>query len=157
MYVRGHPVIYDSWASEGNPGWSFADVLPYFRKAERNHEMARVDAVFHGAEGPLSVQRFPHKPALARDLVRAGGEIGLGVSEDLNGWNQTGFSVAQMMVDKGLRGSTARMYLRPAMSRMNLVVNSEAHVNKILIHPVHRRATGVQFTDRWVERLFEVV
>ncbi|KAE8747714.1 Glucose dehydrogenase acceptor-like, partial [Frankliniella occidentalis] len=86
---------------------------------------------------------------LAEDLVRAGNELlGYESPPDLNGGNQTGFTIAQMMVYKGLRGSTARMYLRPSMGRPNLVVNTEALVSKVVIDAERGRATGVEFIDK---------
>ncbi|XP_026289306.2 glucose dehydrogenase [FAD, quinone]-like [Frankliniella occidentalis] len=149
MYMRGHPVIYDTWERQGNPGWGYRDVLPYFKKAEGNREMHLVEPGFHSDKGPLAVQRFPHRPQLAEDLVRAGNELlGYESPPDLNGGNQTGFTIAQMMVYKGLRGSTARMYLRPSMGRPNLVVNTEALVSKVVIDAERGRATGVEFIDK---------
>lgn len=95
--MRGHPVIYDTWERLGNPGWSYKDVMPYFLKAEGNREMHLVEPGYHSDRGPLSVQRFPHRPVLAEDLVRAGNELlGYTSPPDLNGRNQTGFSIAQV-------------------------------------------------------------
>lgn len=149
MYMRGSPDIYDAWAALGNPGWAYKDVLKYFLKAEGNREMNLVEKGYHNDKGPLSVQRFPHRPVLAEDIVRAGHELmGYENPPDLNGHNQTGFVVAQMMVSKGLRASTARMYLRPAMNRPNLVVNTDSLAARVIINADRGLAKGVEFIDK---------
>lgn len=106
----------------------------------------QVDEGFHGFDGPLVVQRFPHQPELADTVLRAAKELGYRLG-DLNGANQTGFNVAQMMVADGLRGSTARLFLRPAARKQNLRVAINARVTKVLVDPDTRVATGVQFLD----------
>lgn len=144
MYTRGHKDIFNNWAKAGNTGWSYAECLPYFIKSENNKNAELVDEGYHGTSGPITVQQFPYHPELAEDIVAAGMELGYR-NGDLNGRNQTGFAIAQMMVDNGLRASTARMYLRPAHNRDNLMVSINSHVTKIIIDPRTKTATGVEF------------
>ncbi|KAK7790016.1 hypothetical protein R5R35_007635 [Gryllus longicercus] len=142
MYTRGHPRDYDEWQV---PGWRYADVLPYFMKSEDNTETRRVGTRYHGVGGPLTVQRFPHRPALADDLLRAGRELGLPVSDDLNGDQITGFSVAQTTSRDGSRVSSARAFLRPARARANLHVLLNATATRVLLDPATRQVRGVEF------------
>jgi len=147
MYTRGNPKLYNDWAKSGNDGWSYEEVLPYFVKAENNKNPALIEREYHGTEGPLVVQQFPHRPPLADAIVEAGKELGYR-NGDLNGVNQTGIAIAQMMVDNGMRGSTSRMYLRKAAARDNLDVLINSHVTRILIDKKTNLATGVEFIDK---------
>lgn len=123
MYLRPHRSFFDEWGKK-NPGWNWKDVLKYFIKSENNLNPELVDPGYHGFRGPMVVQQFPSRPTLADVVVEAGKQMGYR-NGDLNGHNQTGVAVAQMMVYKGLRASTARMYLRPFLSnRKNLKVSS---------------------------------
>lgn len=144
MYTRGHKELYDGWASAGNSGWSFDEVLPYFTRAENNKNPEIIEPGYHGTSGPLTVQRFSHRPAIADDILAAAVEIGYRIG-DLNGRNQTGFAVAQMMVDGGLRASTARMYVRANKKRKNLVVRINSQVTRIVIDQLTRRAKAVDY------------
>lgn len=146
MYTRGHRQLYDDWAASGSLGWSYEEVLPYFIKSEGNRNPELVEPGYHGFEGPLTVQRFSHRPAMADDVLAAAAELGYRRA-DLNGHNQTGFAVAQMMVDDGLRASTARMYLRSHKRRKNLVVKINSQVTRIVIDSLNKRATAVEYRD----------
>jgi choline dehydrogenase len=147
MYNRGNPKIYNDWAKLGNDGWSYEEVLPYFIKAENNKNPELTEENYHGNGGPLVVQHFPHHPPLSEAIVEAGKELGYRTG-DLNGMNQTGFAIAQMMVDNGLRGSTSRMYLRKAGAQTNLDVLINSQVTKIHIDKKTNLATGVEFIDK---------
>ncbi|XP_069698999.1 glucose dehydrogenase [FAD, quinone]-like [Periplaneta americana] len=147
MYTRGNQKIYNDWAQAGNEGWSYEDVLPYFIKAENNKDSGELEEGYHGFEGPLVVQYFPHHPLLAEAIAEAGVELGYRTG-DLNGLNQTGVAIAQMMVEDGLRGSTSRMYLRKANQRENLDVAIDSHVTKIIIDQNTKLATGLEFIDK---------
>jgi choline dehydrogenase-like flavoprotein len=114
MYTRPHASILDEWGKD-NPGWSSEEVLPYYIKSENNLNPELVEPGYHGFSGPMVVQQFPSRPLLADVVVEAGTQLGY-VNGDLNGRNQTGVGVAQMMVYEGLRASTARMYLRPFLN-----------------------------------------
>ncbi|KAL3287274.1 hypothetical protein HHI36_001750, partial [Cryptolaemus montrouzieri] len=96
MYMRGHPEDYDNWARAGNTGWSYNEVLPFFLRSENNTEIGTlVDKKYHGTEGPMTTNRFPHTPPLAFDILKAAQELKYPVSDDLNGDKYSGFSVAQ--------------------------------------------------------------
>lgn len=96
MYMRGTKTDYDRWQSEGNDGWSYNDVLPYFKKSEGNTEIGTlVDAKYHSADGPLTTNRFPDQPPLAYDVLDAAKELGYTISDDLNGDQYAGFTIAQ--------------------------------------------------------------
>lgn len=96
MYMRGTRTDYDKWQAEGNDGWSYEEVLPYFKKSEGNTEIGTlVDAKYHGADGPLTTNRFPDQPPLVYDVLEAAKELGYPISNDLNGDQYTGFAIAQ--------------------------------------------------------------
>lgn len=95
MYLRGHPRDYDAWAEAGCQGWSFRDVLPFFKKAEDNLELERVGTTYHAKGGPLPVTRFSHLPPFANDILDAAKELGYAVNDDLNGVSPVGFAVTQ--------------------------------------------------------------
>ncbi|MGB0866442.1 MAG: GMC family oxidoreductase, partial [Granulosicoccaceae bacterium] len=144
VYIRGHRQDYDDWAAAGNPGWSYADVLPYFKKSEGNPQG---DATFHGREGPLRIddQREQLHP-LIKHFVAAGVELGLPASDDFNGPHQTGVGAYQATIHRGRRMSTARAFLHPAKRRPNLTVVTHAHASRILFEG--KRAVGVEYRRR---------
>ncbi|XP_069669077.1 glucose dehydrogenase [FAD, quinone]-like [Periplaneta americana] len=147
MYTRPHYSILDEWGKD-NPGWSYKETLPYFIKSENNLNPELVEPEYHGFRGPLPVQQFPSRPHIADAMVLAGKQLGFN-NGDLNGHNQTGVAIAQMMVYEGLRASTARMYLRPYLSqRKNLKVLINSHVTKVLMNPATMKASGVQYLDK---------
>ncbi|MDE2435001.1 MAG: FAD-dependent oxidoreductase [Sphingomonadales bacterium] len=138
LYVRGNAWDYDNWAALGCTGWSYQDVLPYFKRAESNERGA--DA-FHGGGGPLSVsdQHWP-SPA-SRAFVDAAAELQLPRNPDFNGAKQGGFGLYQVTQRNGERWSAARAYVEPARNRPNLAVRTGVLVEKIEIE--NGRATGV--------------
>ena len=140
VYTRGHRADYDHWGAEGNAGWSYDDVLPYFRRAEHNE---RLTNEFHGNSGPLNVMdlRSPNKTLQA--FVDAGREAGYRVSDDFNGAEQEGIGPYQVTHKNGERFSAAKAYLTPNLGRKNLTVFTEAHTTRILFEG--KRATGVEF------------
>jgi len=140
IYIRGHRADYDHWADEGNPGWSYDDVLPYFRRAEHNE---RLHDEFHGNAGPLNVMdlRSPNKYLQA--FVDAGSEAGYPVTDDFNGAEQEGIGPYQVTHKNGERFSAAKAYLTPNLGRRNLTVFTDAHTTRVLFEG--RRATGVEF------------
>lgn len=144
MYSRGHKALYDGWAAAGNTGWSYDDVLSYFIKAENNRNPDIIESEYHGTAGPLTVQRFSHRPEFADHILMAAAELGYRTA-DLNGRNQTGFAVAQMMVDDGLRASTARMYVRANKRRKNLIVRINSQVTRVVIDRLTSRAKAVEY------------
>jgi choline dehydrogenase len=140
IYIRGQREDYDHWAALGNAGWSYDDVLPYFRKLEHNVRGANR---WHGAEGPLWASDIGAKHELIEALIEAGGEIGIPRNDDFNGATQEGVGYYQLTTRRGLRCSTATAYLRPARSRPNLGVETEAQATRVLFDG--RKATGVVY------------
>lgn len=96
MYMRGTPRDYDNWAIAGNVGWSYGEVLPYFKKSEDNLETGTVaDAAYHGTGGPLTTTRFRDLPEVGNDILLAAKELGYPVVDDMNGARFSGFTIAQ--------------------------------------------------------------
>lgn len=137
-YTRGHPGDYDSWEAEGNPGWAFRDVLPYFKRSE---DQARGPSTFHGVGGPLHVSDFAAPTALTKTFIEAGVQAGFPHSTDFNGADPEGVGLFQTTQKMGLRWSTAKGYLGPARTRPNLKIVTNAHVQKVAFEG--RRACGV--------------
>ncbi len=139
VYIRGQREDYDGWAALGNAGWSYADVLPYFRKSEDNERF--VDA-YHGQGGPLWVsdQIAPHE--LSRAFVRSCQAWGLPYNPDFNGAAQLGSGFYQVTCRHGRRRSAAVSYLWPARSRPNLTVLTRARVARVILE--RGRAVGVE-------------
>lgn len=139
-YSRGAPEILDGWAAEGNQGWSYAEMLPYYRRAEGNTHGA--DA-YHGGDGPLRVSRMGLCNPTTRAWVDAAREAGFPYNDDHNGAVSEGFGPGEHTIHKGRRISTAVAYLRPAEKRPNLEVVTGTHVTRILFDG--RRAVGVEY------------
>ena len=137
LYVRGHKWDYDHWSELGNNGWSYDEILPYFKKAEHN-EIHQND--FHGQDGPLNVANIRHKNKPVDDFVETGSSV-FGFNEDFNGESQEGIGYYQTTQKNGKRCSAAKAYLVPALDRENLTVLTDTNVNKILVND--SRATGV--------------
>jgi choline dehydrogenase-like flavoprotein len=140
IYVRGQPQDYDLWAAEGNPGWAFEEVLPYFKKAEHNERGA--DA-FHATGGPLNVTDAIAPNRFSGAFVRAAVQAGCAENPDFNGTAQDGVGLYQLNQIGGERCSAARAYLSPHLGRANLHVITQAHATRILLE--RKRAVGVQY------------
>lgn len=143
IYIRGHARDYDKWRQMGCEGWSFADVLPYFKRSECNEHG---DDAFHGADGPLHVSSGKSANPLFRSFVEAGAEAGFARTGDFNGFSQEGFGPYQLTIHQGKRWSAASAYLKPVLQRSNLTIESHAHVARILFED--RRAVGVEFIQK---------
>ena len=143
-YIRGHAFDYDKWAQLGCKGWSYREVLPYFRRAE-SHDRGADD--YHGGDGPLHVTsgRTERNP-LYRAFVDAAVEAGYAQSDDLNGLRQEGVGRMDRTTRSGRRHSTARAYLRPVLDRANLSLEVRALTLRILFEG--KRATGVEYAHR---------
>jgi choline dehydrogenase len=139
IYIRGNRSDYDGWAADGARGWSYHEVLPYFRKAESNE---RGEDQFHGKLGPLSVCDARTRHPLTDAFMQAAIEAGHPVNSDFNGLSQDGVGFYQITQRKGRRCSTAVAYLHPAMSRSNLKVLTDTLATRILFDG--NRATGVE-------------
>lgn len=144
IYARGHAQDYDGWAAEGNPGWSFADVLPYFKRAEHNERGA--DAL-HGQGGPLNVMDLRSPNPFLPSFVEAGQQAGQRLNPDFNGPEQEGVGVYQVTHKNGERFSAAKAYLTPHLGRPNLQVITHALTTRVLTDTVdgQRRAVGVEY------------
>jgi choline dehydrogenase len=140
-YVRGNALDYDRWQEEGAHGWSYADVLPYFKKAECRAEGGDD---YRGDSGPLHTSRGTRRNPLYDAFVRAGVQAGYMATADMNGYQQEGFGPMDMTVRNGRRWSTANAYLRPALSRPGLRVVSGALATRVLFEG--RKATGLEYT-----------
>ena len=140
IYVRGQPEDYDGWAAAGNPGWSWADVLPLFKRAEHNERGANL---FHGSGGPLNVMDLRSPNRFGPIFVEAGREAGHDVNADFNGARQEGVGLYQVTHKNGERFSAAKAYLTPNRQRPNLTVLTGAQTTRIVCEG--RRAVGVEF------------
>jgi choline dehydrogenase len=142
VYVRGHAHDFDHWAESGAAGWSYADVLPYFKRMEHSHGG---EAGWRGTNGPMHVQRGRRDNPLFHAFVDAGKQAGFEITEDYNGSKQEGFGAMEQTIYKGRRWSTANAYLRPALKRQNVnLVNGFAR--RIVVE--NQRAVGVEITRR---------
>ncbi len=141
IYIRGNRRDYDLWRQNGCEGWSFADVLPYFRRLENNF---RGDTDYHGAGGPVDIQPVIEPDNHFDEIKQAAMAAGLAFNEDANGPVQDGISrIEQNTTKDGRRASTARAYLYPAMKRSNLTVETGAVTSRIVIE--RGRAAGVEY------------
>ena len=142
VYVRGHAKDFDHWAESGADGWSFADVLPYFKRMEHWHDGGHGgDASWRGTDGPLHVTRGPRANPLFHAFVEAGTQAGYPVTGDYNGQQQEGFGPMEQTVWRGRRWSAANAYLRPALKRDNCEL-IRAFARKVVIKD--GRAIGVE-------------
>ena len=139
IYARGHPSDYERWAAEGNQGWSWAEVLPWFKRAEHNERGA--DA-FHGTGGPLNVMDLRSPNPLLQAFLDAGGQAGYPINRDFNGAEQEGIGPYQVTHRGGERFSAAKAYLTPHLQRPNLEVITGIHATRVLLEG--RRAVGVE-------------
>ncbi len=139
LYVRGHRADYDQWQQAGNPGWSYDEVLPYFKKSENNEN---IHDDFHGQGGPLNVMNLRSPGALNPAFVEACDEQGIAPTFDCNGAEQDGALEYQVTHINGERCSAAKAYLTPNLSRPNLHVMTDTQALKVLMS--ERRATGVR-------------
>jgi len=139
VYVRGHARDFDHWDESGAKGWSYADVQPYFERAETSHGGASGEG--RGTDGPLHVGRGPRKNPLFHAFVEAGHQAGFELTNDYNGLKQEGFGPMEQTVHKGRRWSAANAYLKPALQRDNLKM-MKCFVRRILFED--KRAVGVE-------------
>ena len=140
MYQRGHAGDYDGWRRSGLPGWSYAEVLPYFNRSETNWRGA---SKYHGGSGPLTTSRPITDDFIYPRLIETAQQLGYRHLDDFHGAEAEGFSAPDFNTHEGRRASTAARYLRPAMSRPNLEVETNALTTRVLIE--HRRAVGVEY------------
>jgi len=142
IYIRGHARDYDQWRQMGLTGWSYRDVLPYFKRSE---SLEGGGDAWHGGDGPLKVSKASSPNPIYKATVEAGRQAGFAVTSDFNGFQQEGWGPYQMTIHDGQRWSAARAYLHPAMSRPNLTCLTGARTTKIVVE--NGRATGVEYVD----------
>lgn len=144
IYTRGNRRDYDRWDKLGNYGWSYNDVLPYFKKTESVKVPSLRSSPYRGTRGYLDVEQAPYVSPLHKSFRDAGHELGYDYN-DPNGDKQLGFSLAQATMRKGRRCSAAKAYLRPVSQRKNLYISVKSWVTKIIIDPFSKTAVGVEF------------
>jgi choline dehydrogenase-like flavoprotein len=141
VYIRGHRADYDRWAALGNSGWSYADVLPYFKRSEDN---ADFDGEYHGKGGPLAVNRLCSDNPVQQIFLEAAREAQFRIREDFNAEEQEGLGIYQVTQKGGERWSAARGYIHPHIGkRPNLRVETQAQVTRVLFEG--KRAVGVEY------------
>jgi choline dehydrogenase len=147
VYVRGQPLDYDTWGQLGNRGWSYEQVLPYFKKSE-HYELQGDDS--RGKDGLLNVAAMRETHRLCDAFIDAAEASGFPRNTDYNNGTQEGFGYYQVTMKNGKRWSTARAFLDPARSRPNLRIETDALCDKVLIEG--KRAVGVAYTQRGHKR-----
>lgn len=140
VYIRGQAEDFDAWAALGNTGWGWSDILPYFKRSERNE---RGDSEYHGGNGPLSVSNIRGKNELVEAFIGGAGELGIPRTDDFNGARQEGAGYFQLTTRNGLRCSAAKAYLPAARARGNLVVETDAHATGVVFEG--KRSVGVRY------------
>jgi len=142
VYIRGNPLDFQRWNDEGANGWSYADVLPYFKRAE---DRAEGGDAYRGAGGPLKTQYGSLKNPLHEAWLQSAKAAGYPMTQDVNGHQQEGFGRMDMTVGEGRRWSAANAYLKPALKRPNLTVLTGALVSKVVFEA--KRAVGVRYSQ----------
>lgn len=140
VYSRAHPTDHDLMASLGLDGWGYADVLPYYRRSEKNERWSNE---YHGTDGPLCVSDLRCVNQLTHLFVEATGEAGIPRTEDFNGAQYEGVGIFQVTQKDGRRHSAADAFLKPALNRDNLTALTGAHVTRVVIEG--GRASGVEY------------
>ncbi len=140
LYIRGQKQDYDHWAELGNDGWSFDDVLPYFKSTQHQE---RGEDKFHGVNGPLNVANSRSKPPIHDDFILSAQQAGFPLNDDFNGEDQEGIGYYQVTQINGQRCSAAKAFLTPNLHRTNLTVMTNAHVQNIIIDTGSKTANGV--------------
>jgi len=138
IYIRGHRADYDGWAELGNTGWSYEEVLPYFKKMERN---TIFDDAYHGNSGELSVDNLREKNILSQQFQTAAQQCGYDLNPDFNGAKQRGFGFYQVTQLEGRRCSAADAFLKPVLHRKNLHLLTQASAEKVIFE--NNTAKGV--------------
>jgi choline dehydrogenase len=140
VYFRGNPRDYDDWARAGATGWSYREVLPYFVRSENNEDFG--NTIYHGRGGPMNVRLVRGPNPLNRNFIDALTGLGYAPRDDLNGEESEGVSLRQLSIRNGIRETTARALLYPAMSRRNLTVLTNLRAVRVMLDG--QRATGVE-------------
>jgi choline dehydrogenase len=143
IYIRGHARDYDQWRQMGLRGWSYAEVLPYFKRSET---LDNGGDAYHGADGPLHISSASTPNPIFEGFIRAGEQAGHLLTADFNGYQQEGFGPYQLTIRDGKRWSASAGFLRPILGkRPNLTTETDAHTTRILVE--NGRAIGVEFAQ----------
>ena len=142
IYIRGNRADYDHWAYLGNAGWDYESVLPYFKKSEDYWGGA---SRYHGAGGPLAVSHITTPSELTQAFIASGRSLGLDHNEDFAGSSTLGIGLCDLTVRDGRRCSAAAAFLRPAMNRPNLTVETNASGQKLLV--TNGRCRGIEYVS----------
>ncbi len=142
VYIRGHKSDYDRWQADGNEGWGYEQLLPYFKKSETNQRGANA---YHGDKGPMYVSDTKNYYPLNERFLKASENVGFPLTDDFNGESYEGAGYYQFTIKDGERCGVARGYLNPVRDRQNLQVECEAFVNRILFNG--KTASGVEYTQ----------
>ena len=140
VYVRGHARDFDTWEEMGAKGWGFRHVQPYFKRMEHSHGG---EEGWRGSSGPMHVKRGPRSNPLYQAFIEAGRQAGYPVTQDYNGHQQEGFGPMEMTVHRGVRWSAANAFLKPALKRPNVKLETYAFAHRILLEG--KRAVGVEY------------
>ncbi len=143
-YVRGNKADFDEWETLGNKGWSFKEVLPYFKKSENNQNF---ESEYHGNDGLLSVTLSEEPSPFAEAFIEACAQTGMEKNNDYNGAIQEGAHLLQFTIKNNKRHSTADAFLKPAMKRSNLTIKTKALVKRVIIE--NGQATGVEVVSSY--------
>jgi choline dehydrogenase len=142
-FLRPHPALFDKWVKQGAKGWSFEDVLPYFKKLETWHGGANP---MRGTQGPIHITKGPFECPYYDAFIKAGQQAGYNHTDDNNADTQAGFGHFQMNIEDGVRSSTAHAYKKHVMNAEFLTIKGHAHVSRIIIEK--GKATGVEYLQR---------
>jgi choline dehydrogenase len=140
LYSRGHPGDYDEWQQMGCDGWSYADVLPYFKRSERSW---RGEGPYHGGGGAMHVSKIDTRKLLYDPVAQAAARLGYPITDDHHGEQPEGFGIGETTTGRGRRSSASRAFLYPIKARRNLTLETGAHARKILLKGV--RAVGIEY------------
>ncbi|MFM7048597.1 MAG: GMC family oxidoreductase, partial [Polynucleobacter sp.] len=143
IFIRGQKEDYDHWHDLGNDGWSWDEVLPYFKKAEGND---RLGEPLHSQIGPLRASSIKKTHPLVEAFIKSANQLGVPTTDDFNNLQQEGVGYYQLSTHNGLRCSAAKAYLKPIKSRQNLSIITNAQVSKILFKD--RQAVGIEYIQR---------
>ncbi|XP_067637863.1 glucose dehydrogenase [FAD, quinone] isoform X2 [Eurosta solidaginis] len=147
LYTRGHRKDYDQWAASGNKGWSYDEVLPYFKKSENMHIKGLRKSPYHGRKGPLDVNYTDYKSPILKAFLKSSHEMGYKIT-DPNGENLLGFGRAQANLRNGRRCSASKAFIRPITRRANLHISMKSWVTRLLMDASNKLATGVEFVKQ---------
>ncbi|KAI8045070.1 glucose dehydrogenase [FAD, quinone] [Drosophila gunungcola] len=147
LYTRGHRRDYDEWAAANNSGWSYDEVLPYFRKSERIGIPELYKSPYHGRHGPLDVQYTDYRSQLLKAFLKSGREMGYDIT-DPNGEQLMGFARSQATIRNGRRCSTSKAFIQPVVHRKNLHISMKSWVTRLIIDPITKTVIGVEFVKQ---------